>query len=409
MGKRATIPASGVCAASIDFDSALAILAAHARPLGKESVSLADAGGRYLAAPVVARIDAPRRDCAAMDGYAVRDADLKSGITLLRSRGASYAGSAEPGAISAGETWRVMTGAPLPHGADRVVMIAPCRHRGELVVLNAPPLRKPHVRKAGSDFAAGDELLAAGTRLTPARLVVAAAADHSEVEVWDRPRILLVATGDEILAPGCATRMPNAIPDSLSLAIEQLCASAGANVVAALRLPDNERAIADAQQEAFADVVVVIGGASRGDRDFGRSAFALLGLAIAFADVAIKPGKPVWYGRLGQTHVLGLPGNPTAAFTVASLFLAPLLAGLSGGAIPDALPWQLRYAKRPIPANGPREAFLCASLSCEGASICDRQDASGQAILGLADCLVRRPANAPAADVGDLVPVLPLC
>src|SRR3546814_3881428 len=114
------------------------------------------------------------------------------------------------------------------------------------------------------------------------------------------------------------------------------------------------------------------------------------------------------YGRLGQTHVLGLPGNPTAAFTVASLFLAPLLAGLSGGAIPDALPWQLRYAKRPIPANGPREAFLCASLSCEGASICDRQDASGQAILGLADCLVRRPANAPAADVGDLVPVLPL-
>src|SRR3546814_1944361 len=106
MGKRATIPASGVCAASIDFDSALAILAAHARPLGKESVSLADAGGRYLAAPVVARIDAPRRDCAAMDGYAVRDADLKSGITLLRSRGASYAGSAEPCAISAGETWR---------------------------------------------------------------------------------------------------------------------------------------------------------------------------------------------------------------------------------------------------------------------------------------------------------------
>src|SRR3546814_9475411 len=120
---------------------------------------------------------------------------------------------------------------------------------------------KPHVRKAGSDCGAGDELLAAGTRLTPARLGVAAAADHSEVEVWDRPRILLVATGDEILAPGCATRMPNAIPDSLSLAIEQLCASAGANVVAALRLPDNERAIADAQQEAFADVVVVIGGA----------------------------------------------------------------------------------------------------------------------------------------------------
>ncbi|KTE19809.1 hypothetical protein ATE67_14365 [Sphingopyxis sp. H050] len=409
MGKHATIPASGACAASIEFDRALAILAAHARPLSKENVPLRDAGGRYLAAPVLARIDAPRRDCAAMDGYAVRDADLKNGTIVLRSRGTSYAGGAEPGAISAGETWRVMTGGPLPHGSDRVVMIEHCRHRGDLVVLDAPPLGKPHVRKAGSDFAANDELLAAGTRLTPGRLVVAAAADHSEVEVWGRPRILLVATGDEILAPGCASQMPSAIPDSLSIAIERMCVMAGADVVANLRLPDDEKAIAEARQETSADVVVVIGGASRGDRDFGRSAFASLGLDIAFADVAIKPGKPVWYGRLGPAHVLGLPGNPTAALTVARLFLAPLIAGLSGGAISDELPWQLRQATKPIPANGPREAFLCATLSCEGAAICDRQNASGQAMLGLTDCLVRRPANAPPADVGDLLPVLPLC
>lgn len=409
MGKHATVPASGACAASIDFDNALAILTAHARPLGTEVIALADAGGRHLAAPVVARIDSPRRDCAAMDGYAVRDADLKNGTIVLRSRGTSYAGGAEPGAISAGETWRVMTGGPLPHGSDRVVMIEHCRHRRDLVVLDAPPLGKPHVRKAGSDFAAGDVLLAAGTRMTAAKLVVAAAADRSEVEVWRRPRILLVATGDEILAPGCASRMSNAIPDSLSLAIEHLCVSAGADVVTAFRLPDDERAIADALERAAADVVVVIGGASRGDRDFGRSASVSLGLEVAFADVAIKPGKPVWYGRLGQTHVLGLPGNPTAAYTVASLFLAPLIAGLSGGAVSDALPWQLRHTTKPIPPNGPREAFLCASLSYEGAAICNCQNASGQAMLGFADCLVRRPADAPAAKVGDLVPVLPLC
>jgi molybdopterin molybdotransferase len=409
MGKLAPMLASGACTASIDFDGALAILAAHARPLGKESVSLADAGGRYLAAPVLARIDAPRRDCAAMDGYAVRDADLEGGTIILRSRGTSYAGAAEPGAISAGETWRVMTGAPVPHGSDRVVIIEHCRHRGELVALDALPLGKPHVRKAGSDFLAGDELLAAGTRMTPARMVVAAAADRAEVEVWRTPRVLLVATGDEIVAPGCASRMRSAIPDSLSLAIEQLCTSTGAEVVASLRLPDNEQAIAEAQQEALADVVVVIGGASRGDRDFGRSTFVSLGLDVAFADVAMKPGKPVWYGRLAQTHVLGLPGNPTAALTVARLFLSPLLAGLSGGAISDALPWQLRRATRSMPANGPREAFLCASLSCEGAAICDRQDASGQAALALADCLVRRPANAPAVAADSLVPVLPLC
>lgn len=407
MGKHVSIP--GTCTASIDFNGALAILAAHARPLGKESVSLADAGGRYLAAPVLARIDAPRRDCAAMDGYAVRDADLNNRTIFLRPRGTSYAGGAEPGAISAGETWRVMTGAPLPHGSDRVVMIEHCRHSGELVVLDAPPLGKPHVRKAGSDFLADDELLAAGTRITAARLVVAAAADRSKIEVWRRPNILLVATGDEILAPGFASRMPNAIPDSLSLAIEQLCAAAGADVVAAVRLPDDEQAIAETLGRAAADVVVIIGGASRGDRDFGRSALASLGLEVAFADVAIKPGKPVWYGRLEQTHVLGLPGNPIAAFTVASLFLAPLIAGLSGGAISDALPWQLRPATTPIPANGPREAFLCASLSSEGVAICDRQDASGQARLAGADCLVRRPADAPAANVGELVLALPLC
>lgn len=409
MGKHAAVAAADACSASIDFDGALAILAAHARPLGKESLSLADAGGRYLAAPVLARIDAPRRDSAAMDGYAVRDADLKGGTIFLRPRGTNYAGGAEPGAISVGETWRLMTGAPLPQGSDRVVMIEHCRHRGEFVVLDTPPLGKSHVRKAGSDFLAGDELLAAGMRMTAARLVVAAAADLGRLEIWRRPRILLVATGDEIVMPGCALRRPNAVPDSLSGAIEQLCTSAGADVVARLRLPDNEQAIARAQEAAFADVVVVIGGASRGDRDFGRSAFASLGLDIAFADVAMKPGKPVWYGRLGQAHFLGLPGNPTAALTVARLFLSPLIAGLSGGAISDALPWQLRQATKPIPANGPREAFLCASLSYEGAAICDRQDASGQATLALADCLVRRPANAPASNVGEPVPVLPLC
>lgn len=409
MGKLAPIRSSGACAASIDFDSALAILAAHARPLGKEIIPLSDAGGRYLAAPVVARIDAPRRDCAAMDGYAVRDADLKGGAILLRYMGTSYAGGAEPGAIGPDETWRVMTGAPLPHGADRVVMIEHCRPRGALVALDEPPRGKPHVRKAGSDFLMGAELVAAGIRMTPARLVVAAAADLDRVEAWRRPRILLVATGDEIRAPGCASSAPNAIPDSLSIAIEMLCTSAGADLVARWRLPDNERAIAEVQEATAADIVVLIGGASRGDRDFGRSAFASLGLDVAFADVAMKPGKPVWYGRLGPTHVLGLPGNPTAALTVASLFLAPLIARLSGGAMSDALPWQLRQATRPIPANGSREAFLRASLSYEGAAICDRQDASGQAALALADCLVRRPADAPAVDAGALIPVLPLC
>lgn len=409
MGKLSEMTALTACTASIDFDSALAVLSALANPRDPVAVSISDAGGCHLAAPILALLDSPRHACAAMDGYAVRDCDLFTGAATFRSIGVSYAGSHDAGEIGPGETMRVMTGAPVPRGADRVVMIEYCRQSEGDVRIDNPPFGKPHIRRRGSDFALGQLLIPEGTKVTPAVAVSAAAADHHELLVSPRPRIQLLATGDEIVAPGAAAGSAFVIPDSLSAAIELLCHSAGATVISKARLPDDSDVIARAMEFASADIIVVLGGASRGDRDHGRAAFAPLGLEIAFADVAMKPGKPVWYGKVGARHVLGLPGNPTAALTTARLFLSPLISCLLGGDVAGALPWHLLPALGPIEANGPREAFLCAATSFRGVEVSDRQDASGQARLAQVNGLVRRPANAPPILPGMPVPTLPLC
>lgn len=409
MGKQIDVSAVAECAASIDFDTALAILALHAKPLDAAVVSLADAGHCYLAAPVYARLDSPRRDCAAMDGYAVRDHDLNDNGVTLREIGTSYAGSEDAGEIEPGEAVRVMTGAPLPRGADRVVMIEYCSASESAVTIEHAPRGKAHIRRRGSDFASGQLLIPAGTKITSAAALTAAAADHHELTVSRRPRVALLATGDEIAAPGSAGDDNFAVPDSLSAAIDLLCHSIGATVASKARFADDPDAIANATELATADIVVVLGGASRGDRDFGRAAFEQAGFEIAFADVAIKPGKPVWYGKYGASHILGLPGNPTAALTAARLFLAPLITCLLGGRIEDALPWQLIPAAAAIAANGPREAFLCATTSYEGVVVSDRQEASGQTRLARTNALVRRPAHGLPILLGTLVPTLALC
>jgi len=409
MGKQIDVSAVAECAASIDFDTALAILAVHAKPLDAALVSLADAGHCYLAAPVYARLDSPRRDCAAMDGYAVRDQDLTDNAVALRAIGTSYAGGEDPGEIGRGEAMRVMTGAPLPRGTDRVVMIEYCRASATGVRIEHAPRGKAHIRRRGSDFASGQLLIPAGTKITPAAALTAAAANHHELTVSRRPRVALLATGDEIVAPGSAADETFGIPDSLTAAMDLLCHSIGATVTSNARLPDDPDAIANATELTTADIIVVLGGASRGDRDFGRAAFRQAGFKIAFADVAIKPGKPVWYGKHGATHILGLPGNPTAALTAARLFLAPLIPCLLGGRVKDALSWQLIPAAAAIAANGPREAFLCATTSYEGVVVGDRQEASGQARLARTDALVRRPAHGFPILPGTLVPTLALC
>ncbi|WP_066665224.1 MULTISPECIES: molybdopterin molybdotransferase MoeA [unclassified Sphingomonas] len=399
----------GACIARIGYDAAQAILALHASPLGIERLGLADGAGRVLAEPVVARIDSPRRDCAAMDGYAVRTVDLRQ-LASFNLIGSAFPGTREAGTIGPGETMRIMTGAPLPIGADRVVVTERSQRIGSQVRLAGDVADRSHVRRRGSDFAAGTALLPQGQVLDPFAITSAAAADVVEVVVFRRPRVAILVTGDELVPAGAAAAGPYLVPDSLSIALGAFAERWGAASVVTARVGDDAAAIRSASQSIAenADVLVVTGGASRGDADHCRAALAALGLEMAFADLAIKPGKPAWFGRIGALHVLGLPGNPTAALTVARLFLAPLLAGLGGRPISGAVDCYQMILSAPAPVNGDREAFLCGSIERSGVQVLDRQSASSQAQLVRTQCLIRRQPGAAPLGVGSLVDVLRL-
>jgi molybdopterin molybdotransferase len=395
------------CAATLDFDGAQAILAALAMPLGIERVALARSGRRVLAEPVLAAVDIPRQDLAAMDGLAVASADLTAGHRRFAVAGAAYPGAPWPGSLGPGEGVRIMTGAPMPGGTDRVLMRELLGQAGTTATLDGPVPAKPQVRRRGSDAVAGTEMLPAGKLLDPRALVVAAAADAAELVVWRQPRVRVIATGDELVPPGEA-RMRHAVPDSLSEAILLMARQWGAKPRGAVLVPDDPLLLADATMEALgeADILILCGGASRGDRDFAKAALAPLGLELAFADVAIKPGKPLWCGRVGGKLVLGLPGNPTAAMTVARLFLAPLLTGMGGRGVAAALRWQRYPLLEDAAPMGDREAFLCADRYGEGVRLLARQNASDQAMLARADALVRIRPGSDALPAGSCVEVL---
>jgi len=394
------------CGASLRFDAAQTILAALAQPLGTERVPLARAGRRVLAEPVCAAMDIPSRDLAAMDGFAVREADLVAGLRRFAVVGTAYPGAPFDGTVGQGEAARIMTGAPMPAGADRVLMRELVTAADSTITLDSPVPAKPHVRMRGSDTAAGTIVLPAGRLLDPRALVVAAAAYAAVLTVWRTPRVRVIATGDELVPAGEA-QASGGVPDSLSEAVLLMARQWGARPLGAAQVRDDPALLTAAAETALADsdVLVLCGGASRGDRDFAKVALVPLGLELVFADIAIKPGKPVWLGRVGAKLVLGLPGNPTAAMTVARLFLAPLLTALGGRGVAPALRWE------PMPLVedlivGDREAFLCAERLDEGVRVLARQSASAQCMLALADTLVRLPAGAGTLSAGTRVETL---
>ena len=388
------------CAAMIDFDAAQAMLRQNAAPLGTQIVPLSKAGRRILAAPVVARIDSPRRDCAAMDGYAVRSKDLAAKGIGLRLCGESAAGGACPPPLAVGTTVAVSTGAPMPPGADRVVMWEQAERKGDTIIM-ASAGGKAHVRRRASDFAVGDHLLAPGCRLDPRMLVVAAAANVDAVSVWRRPRLRLLSCGDELVAPGTADDLRQ-LPDSLGEALMLMARQFGAAPAGRAHVPDHIATMTMAARAALddADILLVTGGASHGCRDFARAALVPLGLRLLFAGVAMKPGKPLWYGRIGKAHVLGLPGNPAAAMTVARLFLAPLVSAMAGAGFDDALRWFELPSDQMLEAGSDRDQYLCGRRAAGAAQILARQQASAQMLLAQAELLVERRAHASAAQAG---------
>jgi molybdopterin molybdotransferase len=391
----------------ISFDEATAIVGSVAKPTGSEIVALEDAAGRALASDLYARIDSPRRDVSAMDGYALRDADLAT-VQRFRMIGESAAGQVDVPNVGPGECVRIFTGAAVPPGADRVIIQEIVRRDGDWIAVEGEPGGARHIRVRGSDFASGDKLVARGTLLGPRALVAAAAADVADVQVYRRPRMSVIATGDELAAPGTAHDRPASLPESVSFGVAALCKRWGGSCIGRISVPDDleqlEKAAASAVERA--DVVVVTGGASVGEKDFAKQMFAPLGLELLVSKVAIKPGKPVWLGQVGNTLVLGLPGNPTSAMVTARLFLAPLIAGLSGRDIVSALRWRTAALAAPIPACGDRETFLRARWAGDLVEPLGFQDSGAQKVLADADLLVRQASHTPSLAAGETVTVL---
>lgn len=392
----------------ISFDEALEHVRAVARPLGTEAVPIDTSSGRILAAPVIARISSPRCDVSAMDGYALRESDIGALPARLQVTGESFAGAGWSGAIGAGECIRIFTGAPVPSEADRVVIQEVVRREDQIAIIEESPGTGRHIRARGSDFQAGEQLLPAGRLLDKRAIVAAAGADLATVEAFTRPRVVILSTGDELAPPGTASERVGAIPESVSLGVAALANEWGAVVTSRHRLRDDLATMEQTAAEvtALADVVVVTGGASVGERDFAKTMFVPGDLELIFSKVSIKPGKPVWLGRAGKTLVMGLPGNPTSALVTARLLLAPLLAGLSGRDPQEALRWRTAALATTLRACGPRETFHRARSTGQEVEVLGFQDSSAQKALADADVLVRQRADTPEMPQGAQVDTL---
>jgi molybdopterin molybdotransferase len=390
-----------------------------ATPLGRvEDVPLADAARRVLAAPLIAARTQPPRALSAMDGYAVRAADIANKITAFSVVGEAPAGGLFEGTIGEAQAVRIFTGAIVPAGADHIIIQEDTESAidgdgdgdGDIIRLTAAQTDAHHIRQAGQDFAQGDELLPAGRILSPADLALAANGNHATLSVLVRPRIALIASGDEIVPAGQAAN-DTQIPDSLSAALAAMIAQWGGICVANARTPDDKAAFTEAIKALpDCDVIVPIGGASVGDYDYAKHVFYALGFQPLFEKIAVKPGKPCWFAKGGGAHALGLPGNPSSAMVTAVLFLQPLIAQLAGFRAPKI--WTQAALTAPLAANGGRENYLRGTYKLTDGrvevEVSPRQDSALTTVFANANCLVQRPPHAAALKAGDLVPILTL-
>ncbi len=397
----------------LPVDDARRRIVAAMVPTPPETISLAQAAGRVLAADVVARVTQPPADVSAMDGYAVRGADVSDAPTRLKRIGAAPAGNAFAGEVRAGETVRIFTGGPLPRGTDTIIIQENTTVEGGWVTIAKPADAGNYVRPAGLDFREGDVGVAAGNVLTPRHIGLAAAMNVPWLEVRRRPRVALLATGDEIVRPGEPIGA-NQIVSSNALAMAAFLSAHGAEPIdLGIALDNRQSLTAMVDGIRGADLLVTMGGASVGDHDLVKNVLGEGGLEVDFWRIAMRPGKPLMFGKIGEVPMVGVPGNPVSSLVCALVFLLPAVNALLGLANPTARTIRQATLGTDLPANDEREDYLRATFApdADGRDVVKpfpKQDSSMLSLLSRADCLAIRPAQAPPAKAGDPIDVIEL-
>jgi len=396
----------------IPVEEARARITAAFEPLPAETVALSLALGRTLAEDLTARVTQPPQDVSAMDGYAVRAADVATVPARLKVVGRVPAGGAFAGELGPGEAVRIFTGATVPAGADAIVIQENTEAEGDSVLVKEGAPAGRFVRPAGLDFRAGEVGLPAGRLLTARDIGLAAAMNRPWLPVRRRPRIALLGTGDEVVLPGDAPG-PNQIVGSNSFSLAAFVTACGGVPVNLGVVPDEPAALATGVARARgADLLVTTGGVSVGEHDLVRDVLGDQGFELDFWRIAMRPGKPLLFGRVGATPVLGLPGNPVSTVVCATVFLRPAIAVMLGRPASEAQQDSAILASD-LPANDRRQDYLRAELKVDDSgrrvvAPFSRQDSSMLAMLARADCLIVRPPFAEPAKAGTTVPILPL-
>lgn len=392
----------------ISVEEAFQRVMADAVPVsGTEELPLRAAWGRVLAADLVATRTQPDFDASAMDGYALRAADVEAPFTPLRMIGEAAAGRAFDGKVGAGEAVRIFTGAPVPEGADAILIQENAdRPSPETLVPREAVVPGRHIRKAGADFTKGETLVLAGKRLGSGAIALAASGGHPVLTVLRRPRVAVLATGDELVLPG-EPLGPSQIVASNTFGVAAMVEAAGGEALDYGIASDDEADIGARLDRGLADgvdVFVTIGGASVGDHDLVGKVFAAKGVALDFWKVAMRPGKPLMAGRIGPTRLIGLPGNPASSMVAATLFLKPLVRALAGR--PQQPVYRRGILGADMPENDMRADFIRATIDESDAVVpiinpAGRQDSSLLSVYARANVLLLREPLAPAAVAGE--------
>ncbi|RVQ69064.1 molybdopterin molybdenumtransferase MoeA [Croceicoccus ponticola] len=388
----------------LDLADAQRRLLAMARPGPIIELPASAALGHFLANNIDARRTQPERPLSAMDGWAVRQADMPGPWRIV---GESAAGHPCETAVAAGQAVRISTGAVLPDGSDMVLVQEQCTAQGGVLNFAGDPPTPPkrHIRRRGLDFSAGDVVLQAGERLGPATLALAISAGHAVLPVHNRPRIAIIDSGDELVPPGIPLG-PGQIPASNGMMLAAMLAAYPCEISQSGPVPDRIDAIMAALSDASdADLVITTGGASVGDHDLVMPAMEAIGATLHFWRVAIKPGKPIMVARRGEQILLGLPGNPVSAFVTATMFALPFVKAMLGARDPFP-PREPAISVSALPATGKRAEFLRATLSYGRVEILKTQDSGALAPLASAQALICREAHAEPVSPGQTVEII---